>query len=181
MKQKDPMEFNPYKYVDKENIYPRLDGVLHQRGYKVATNGCILIRYKCDYPQQFEGKVIGKNGKIVNDWFPNWKNAIPKDYLDYSVQIDLDIDKILRWRRLRMLRMKSKKRKYLVKIENTYFDLRLLALAAEFMKYFGTQKFYVNGNKAACSRNEKDFVLIMPYNFISGTKYSVKHIILKYN
>jgi len=72
---------------------------------------------------------------------PNWKNAIPKDYLDYPVQIDLDIDKILRWRRLRMLRMKSKKRKYLVKIENTYFDLRLLALAAEFMKYFGTQKF----------------------------------------
>ena len=52
MKQKDPMEFNPYKYVDKENIYPRLDGVLHQGGYKVATNGCILIRYKCDYPQQ---------------------------------------------------------------------------------------------------------------------------------
>ena len=142
---------------------------------------CIRDSYKCDYPQQFEGKVIGKNGKIVNDWFPNWKNAIPKDYLDYSVQIDLDIDKILRWRRLRMLRMKSKKRKYLVKIENTYFDLRLLALAAEFMKYFGTQKFYVNGNKAACSRNEKDFVLIMPYNFISGTKYSVKHIILKYN
>ena len=43
---------NPYKYVDKENIYPRLDGVLHQGGYKVATNGCILIRYKCDYPQQ---------------------------------------------------------------------------------------------------------------------------------
>jgi len=27
----------------------------------------------------------------------------------------------------------------------------------------------------------KYFVLIMPYNFISGTKYSVKHIILKYN
>lgn len=178
MEQKDPKKFNLYKYVDKENIYPRLNGVLHKDGYKVATNGCILIRYKCDYPREYEGKVIGKNGKVVNDWFPNWKNAIPKDYKNYPIQIDLDTDKILKWRNEFK---KDKRNIYIVKIGNTYFNLKLFALAAEFMKYFNIQRFYINGNNAACARSEKDFVIIMPYNFISGTKYSVKHIILKYN
>ena len=177
MERKNAEKFNPYKYVRKGSVYPRLDGVLHKNGYKIATDSHILIRYKCDYPQAYDGKVIGKNGKVVNDWFPNWKNAIPKDYKNYPIQINLDTDKILEWRNEFK---KDKRKRYIVKIGDTYFDLKLLALAAEFMKYFGMQKFYVNGNKAACSRNEKDFVLIMPYNYIPGVEYPIKHVILEY-
>lgn len=65
-----------YKFTSKDDLRPVLCGVYHSEGWKVATNGHILIACKQDYAEEKEGQVIAKDGTVIEDRYPNWRSVI---------------------------------------------------------------------------------------------------------
>lgn len=66
-----------YKFTaGKDDIRPVLCGVYHSEGWKVATNGRILIACKQDYAEEKEGQIIAKDGTVIEGRYPNWRSVI---------------------------------------------------------------------------------------------------------
>lgn len=73
-------EFNPIRCAvqSKKAPRPELTGVFYDNGYKIGTNGHIMAIVKSDYPSHLEGKIIAKDGSVINKCrYPNYKSAIP--------------------------------------------------------------------------------------------------------
>ncbi len=66
--------------------HPVLRGVRYENGAAVASDGHVLLAVKTDYPKEYEGKTIDKNGNPIEGRFPNWKSVIP--YSGESVDLD---------------------------------------------------------------------------------------------
>lgn len=58
-------ELNPYNYVSKGKENPRLQGVFYQDGFRYASDARILLCEAWEYPQEYEGKLIAKDGKEI--------------------------------------------------------------------------------------------------------------------
>jgi len=58
-------KFNIYNYVADDEIRPAMNGVFHDRGNKVASDAHILIAIKEEYPAEYEGAVLLKDGSYV--------------------------------------------------------------------------------------------------------------------
>lgn len=58
-------KFNLYNYVANDEIRPAMNGVFHDRGNKVASDAHIMIAIKEDYPAEYEGAVLLKDGSYV--------------------------------------------------------------------------------------------------------------------
>lgn len=65
-------KFNIYNYVAKDEIHPAMNGVFHDRGNKVASDANILIAIKEDYPAEYEGAVLLKDGSYVETEVAVW-------------------------------------------------------------------------------------------------------------
>src|SRR5574344_2024824 len=64
-------KFDFYKYASKEACRPAMCGIFHDKGQKVASDAHILIAKKEDYPEEYEGKILGKDGRFIEGKFPN--------------------------------------------------------------------------------------------------------------
>lgn len=73
-------KFNWYKYTAQDKMRPQMCCVFHDKGYKVASDGGILIALKETYYADFEGKIIDKDGKIETSEgyykYPNWRDVL---------------------------------------------------------------------------------------------------------
>ncbi|MBO6248429.1 MAG: hypothetical protein J6N54_06425 [Bacteroidales bacterium] len=58
-------KFNLYNYVANDQIRPAMKGVFHDRGNKVASDAYIMIVIKENYPAEYEGAVLLKDGSYV--------------------------------------------------------------------------------------------------------------------
>lgn len=58
-------KFNLYNYVESSEIRPCMCGVFHDGGNKVACDSHILVAIKEDYPAEYEGAVLLKDGSYV--------------------------------------------------------------------------------------------------------------------
>lgn len=65
-------KFNLYNYVANDEIRPAMNGVFHDRGNKVASDAYILIAIKEDYPAEYEGAVLLKDGSYVESQETVW-------------------------------------------------------------------------------------------------------------
>ena len=65
-------KFNIYNYVANDEIRPAMNGVFHDRGNKVASDAHILIAIKEDYPAEYEGAVLLKDGSYVESQETVW-------------------------------------------------------------------------------------------------------------
>lgn len=65
-------KFNIYNYVAKDETNQALKGVFHDRGNKVASDAHILIAIKEDYPAEYEGTVLLKDGSYVETEVAVW-------------------------------------------------------------------------------------------------------------
>ena len=68
-----------YKAIDR----PVLQGFLFEKGSVIATDAHILAIISMDYPKENEGKIIDKQGKIIDGNFPNYKKIMPDLSADY--------------------------------------------------------------------------------------------------
>lgn len=70
------------------NDAPRLvyHGVFYEGGVAVKTDGHALCAIRCEYPQEYEGKVIRESGKEITSKFPKWRSAIPESGYELNLQ-----------------------------------------------------------------------------------------------
>ena len=83
-------KFSLWDYVSKDDIRPSMCCVLHDSGYKVASDTHILVVLKEDYPEDMEGKLMKKDGTIEDEnvKFPNWRMVIPDPKKMVAVRLD---------------------------------------------------------------------------------------------
>ena len=93
-------KIDPWKFVQKDKdlneLKPSLSGIYHKNGYIYATDAHILVKYKSDYPKQYEGKIIGKDGKVVKTKegvavtkYVNAESVIPDVKKCYEFEVDI--------------------------------------------------------------------------------------------
>ena len=74
-KQKDTL--NITSIVNGKEVRAQLRGIHYENGFAVATDGYTIVITRQEYPTEYEGKTIGKNGEAIDLKFPIWVNAIP--------------------------------------------------------------------------------------------------------
>jgi len=156
-------KFNPYDYsAGKSDFRETLRGVYHSNGFKVATNGTILIAYKGNYPIEIEGKIIGRTGEEVDGTYPNWQSVIPNnDKLNFT---PIDFKKVLDIEReFKVVKKTSEDYIGLIKIGDAYFHIGLMAKMAKFALNFGITEIGTNGyDKPAKIFSCENIAILMP-------------------
>ena len=84
-------EFNAMRctFQQKHTPHPELKGVYHSDGCKIATDAHILVIIKSEYSSELEGKIVDKDGNIINARFPQYSRAIPEMKKCKRYSIDL--------------------------------------------------------------------------------------------
>lgn len=163
-------KFKIWDYVDKDNMRPSMCCVLHDSGFKVASDAHILIALKEEYSEDMEGKLLKKDGTIEteNTKYPNWRSVIPDPQQEEWVSVKLDFDKIRDFERDFKARVKAAGYKgmsgYVRVTDNCAFKLDYLMKAVKFMEHIGTQELLVKpeGNRAALAVSGESKCIVMP-------------------
>jgi hypothetical protein len=135
-------KFRWYDYAENErkSIRKQMTGIYHEAGYKVASDGHILIAMKEQYPEDYEGKILKKDGSFVDESrkYPNWRNVIPKREITKDkryTDVEIDFEK---WKEI-YDKYKAEKKlglewKY-VFLNNHFFQVELFNKLINFMKH----------------------------------------------
>jgi len=83
------------KYVvngDEVRLRPGMSGIFHKGGFKMATDGHIMIKVKAKYEVELEGELITPKGEKVKDAsFPDFQSVLPaRDFSRVSFQRSID-------------------------------------------------------------------------------------------
>lgn len=160
--------FSLYDFVmDKKNVYTHyreaLAGVFHSNGYVFASDTNIIIKMKKEYPSEHEGKIISKNGDVIEMNFPNCCDSlIRKDDTDKMRIIDLN-DSLLakiedEWKNAKAwAKMKGIKRKF-------YEGSFILRLRGHWCSLFNLRKIVAAMNEMGISSLSADERMIWAYN-----------------
>ena len=136
--------FSIYDYVGTDKFRPQLMGVMHQDGWKIASNGYILIKVRLPYAESYENKIVKKDCEIIDGTFPRYNAVLPQDISTWNdVSFDLD--------RLAEVVKKAKahkkiygKTKSFVKVGSLMHDVDLLAKFGKALKAFRGFKLVEN-------------------------------------
>ena len=169
-------KFNFYDFVSKDAYKECMEGVFHTNGWMVASNSHILIASKENYDDKFEGKVLRKDGSVIDTTeisrrYPKWEGIKPSFKETESYKIDFS--KLEEWMKLykvheKMMTAKEKKRHIeYMKIGNNYYNLKMFYTFARGMKYLGAgsiiQSIGKDGEKkVGYVDTEKGWAVIMP-------------------
>ena len=69
-------KFNIYDCTSTDEIRYVMNGVYHDNGYKVASNGYVLCAVKQEYAPELEGKIVTKSGEFIEGRYPKWRSVI---------------------------------------------------------------------------------------------------------
>lgn len=126
--------FKWYNYTKKTQHDTALTGVLHTVGYKVATDGFVLLACKEDYDKGLEGKIIDSNGKIIESKYPNWEGIIP-EIMTINVVIPLDYSRMKEAiKRCKMIQKVNKTKRIFIRVDCEFFyykDMERFLMGAE--------------------------------------------------
>lgn len=161
-------KFSLYDYVSKDKIRPVMECVRHEDGYKVATDGHILVTIKEDYDPSFEGRMFNKSGEEVEGSYPNWRRVIPKT--DGWESASFDEKKFNEWvdeRRAEYLAQNGKRTKWnpvwTVRIGGVYLSAEYFSLLISAAKKIGTDVVYTDNSEGPCMiKGEGGLGLLMP-------------------
>lgn len=135
-------KFRWYDYTEneRESIREQMTGIYHDNGYKVASEGHILVAMKELYPEDYEGKVLKKDGSFVdeNRTYPRWRNVIPsREITENKRYTDVVID-FEKWKEI-YSKYKAEKKLGLewryVFLNNHFFQVELFNKLINFMKH----------------------------------------------
>lgn len=167
-----------YAYTSKDNYRSSFCGVYHADGYRVATDARILVAIKSDYPDEFEGKTILKDGSTCPVPYPNWKSVIPSNTTDYKA-CPVNVDKFYDWLNGHRAEMKANHGKnikwgdgsWTVRLGDSYFGAELFYKFLTIIKEFGVTEIMTCGHKPAYVRTEKGVALLMPKFYDENKEY----------
>ena len=162
-------KFNIYKYVTKEDLRPSLRGVFHENGFKIASDGHILIALKEDYDPYLEGKIMNKDGSFCDEIykFPNWKLIIPNPDVMKSIKIDFDKFAEIESKHKAAKAMKMDRQTEVMFIKcpdlEIAVNIPLFRNFIDFMKYIGTDELlYLKSSEGVVAKKDENIGLIMP-------------------
>ena len=99
--------FTVFDITIKEPRRPMFEGVYHDGGMAVATNGVVMFAHKEAYDEAKEGKIITSKGDVIEGKFPDWRGAIPKE----TIPTGLQTEPLLEFVNGALARMKAEKAK----------------------------------------------------------------------
>lgn len=74
-KQEDTL--NITSIVNGNTQGPCFRGIHYENGFAIATDGHTMVITRQEYPTEYEGKTIGKYGRVIDLTFPKWTSVIP--------------------------------------------------------------------------------------------------------
>ena len=167
---KTKSKFKIWDYVSDDDIRQAMCRVYHDSGFKVASDGHILVALKEEYDPELEGKLIKKDGTIETQFtnYPKWRDVFPNPQLTVMAPVKLDFEKIKGFEADFKAKMKAENRKYAITAvrvaKNCWFKLEYLVKLAKVMEHIGTDTLMVNpdGRRAALTSSDKGKALLMP-------------------
>ena len=99
--------FTVFDITIKDPRRPMFEGVYHDGGMAVATNGLVMFVHKEAYDEAKEGKIITSKGDVIEGKFPDWRGAIPKE----TIPTGLQTEPLLEFVNGALARMKAEKAK----------------------------------------------------------------------
>lgn len=111
---KTKSKFKIWDYVSDDDIRPVMCHVYYDKGFKVASNGQILVAVKDDYDSSLEGRLMLKNGTLAPEngyRYPKWREVIPNTELMEMVSVKIDFDKLKGFESDFKAKMKAENRK----------------------------------------------------------------------
>lgn len=162
-------KFDIYNYVCKDDFRPMMCGVYHEDGWRIASDAHVLFAEKFEYPEEFEGKSLLKDGHFIEQGkYPKWRSVIPdgKEYVPY----EFDVQKFYDWLEEKRAAWKTEYGKgikfgyywrvcigpALLKAE--LFDKLVTAMT----QICATQLFVKDPRSAVYAKTDKGVVLLMP-------------------
>lgn len=163
-------KFDIFNFVCKDfNLRPVMCGVYHDEGWRVASDLHIMVAIKETYADEYEHKILCKDGSFVEDGkYPNWRSIIPdgKDYEEY----EFDPQAFYSWIEQKRTEWKTETGKGIkfadewrvqvgpAQINAGFFDKFITA-----MKALGATKILVkDARRTVYAKSDKGIVLVMP-------------------
>lgn len=162
-------KFNIFDFThDDFNLRPVMCGVFQDEGWRVASDMHIMVALKETYPEEYEHKILRKDGSFVIGKYPNWRSIIPdgKDYEEY----EFDAQKFYDWISEKRTEWKTETGKGTKFAHQWRVQVGPTQLKAEFfykfitaMKELGATKILVKDyRRTVYAKTDKGIVLLMP-------------------
>ena len=163
-------KFDIFNFVEKNDILrPVMCGVFHDEGWKVASDAHILVALNETYPEEYEHKILLKDGSFVEyGKYPTWRSIIPdgKDYEEYEV----DAKKFYEWIEQKRIEWKTANGRGTKFAHSWRVKVGPACLKAEFfdkfitaMKEIGATKILIkDSRRIVYAKTDKGVVLLMP-------------------
>lgn len=167
---KTKSKFNIYDFCAKVPLRPVMEGIYHDKGFKVASNAKILVMLEDEYDNELESKIIDRNGNEVGGRYPNYLAVIPKynkdEYTTYHINFDA-FESQVKDMRLKVYSDCGKKKTWcdemVVHIGDTWLGAEQFSKFLSFMQHVGTDEIYIKDNAhAVLSFVGESKAIIMP-------------------
>lgn len=186
---KKELVITDFLHDDREMKRKRLffTGVYHDNGMQIITNGRYLIGHHCNYNNELEGKIIARNGEIIDSkFYPKWQTVVPtnKELVECDFFFKKDIYAICKnftensysnigWKHI------------LIENKNVAFNAFFLKKLKRFFFYYPNAKIYHHKDSLLKSweiidKDSGDFFLIMPtakgaYKYENGKVKTIQY------
>lgn len=162
-------KFNIFDFAYKDDdTRPVMSGVFHDDGWQVASDLHIMLAINETYPEEYEHKILRKDGSFVIGKYPNWRSIIPdgKDYEEY----EFDAQKFYEWIEQKRTEWKAETGKGIKFAHGWRVQVGPAQLKAEFfykfisgMKELGATKILIkDARRTVYAKTDKGIVLLMP-------------------
>lgn len=161
-------KFSFFDFASKEKNYEFMQGVYHDDGFKVASDGRILIAIREEYNKDFEGKILAKDGSFIEGRYPKWRSVIPQEEGEFyeidESKFTEQLAKIRAEYKMQYVKAKRWDSSWVVKIGGAYYSAEYFAKVLTAMKYIGITKVQLVGNDAKILLHKSDdaILILMP-------------------
>lgn len=155
-----------YKYTAQdEKNQPTISGIYHKDGKVYATDGRILCKLSKDYNPDNEGKIILKDGTIVEGKYPNADSVIPNTQGWNVIPINFDAIKQAKktWNAHKKIHKKRAEGRILLGIQE--LSMTYLFMTADIMQELGITEFLQDPTRnyaPLVAKNNDNTILMMP-------------------
>lgn len=151
-------KFNLYNFTANDKLRPAMEGVYHDKGYKVATDSHILVAVKEQYQEDLEGVILDKRGERIRDYkYPKWDVLWVQPgsrAMEDKKTFTIDTDKVREVARVEKAEKKAAgkngpHRRALVKAGDVYFNAAQMEKLCAFMDAYGAKELNTYGRRGA--------------------------------
>lgn len=143
-----PKNFRIYDFCMPDNgLFDALKGVYYKNGEMIASDSHIILIYHNDlYNAQLEGKIVGRQGNIIEGNYPKYEGLIPAVLSPDYHKLEIDFFKMEKWYKDKMIL----KEKPALMLDNLHIiGFQYVAKLIAIKKNFKNFEFYVSDSHIA--------------------------------